>query len=463
VSAALLELGVDLLIVAALVCLGWALIRLVAPSSGPMLALSLAYPAAAALLTWVIYVASLLKVPIDAISVSAAYVLLLAILLGFGRRRPAATPPHGCPHLLWQLSPGQGAVVLALASLCLIAARVSVERSYSTWDAMAIWSIKGYGIAREGTVFAAGRWGAQGLAYPLNLPLQIGIFRIYAGDLLPGSKLIFPIYYLSLTLGVFSILQERLGWKRAGLGALVLATTPAIFQHATLGYANLPFTAYLVLGTLLLSGRCRPAESGDLGMAGILMAGAAWTRAEGLYLVPMIAAAALLANNALGRKPLRLSLNAIPFLAVEALWQPVAGTSPSTSVFLQAIPQALKGWAQFDFHFSAIYWIARYTARQAIEPEVWGVLLPVVIILWMLSGHRLAARWHPASVVIMSSALAIGLWDAAYFYLSSYPFDVQYLLGTSVNRLFMPFWVLVLLAALVLEPQDSNETPAPSV
>jgi hypothetical protein len=106
------------------------------------------------------------------------------------------------------------------------------------------------------------------------------------------------------------------------------------------------------------------------------MAGAAWTRAEGRYLVPMITLAVLLANKALGMAPLRLGWNVVPFRAVEAIWQPVAGARPATGVFLQAIPQAFKAWASLNFHFSAIDWVARYTARQAIEPTAWGVLHP---------------------------------------------------------------------------------------
>jgi multidrug transporter EmrE-like cation transporter len=248
VSAALPELGTDLLIVAAIFWLGWTLLRLANPSVPPLLALSLAYPAGAALLSGVIYAASLLKLPINPLAVGASYFVLQAFPLALNRRRTKARLQDGRSRLPSQFSPRIAAVLLSLTCLSLAVAYISIERSYSTWDAIAIWSIKGYGIAKEGTIFAAARWGGQGLAYPLNLPIQISLFRLFSGDWLPGSKLIFPIYYLALTLGAFSLLQQRLGWKRAGLGALILAATPIILQHGTLGYANLPFTAYLVPG-----------------------------------------------------------------------------------------------------------------------------------------------------------------------------------------------------------------------
>ena len=97
---------------------------------------------------------------------------------------------------------------------------------------MAIWAVKGYGIAREGTIWAAGHWGDHGLAYPLNLPLLIANYR-FTGDMLPASKLIAPLFYISLCVGCLRFwLQRDVSPLTASLGAIGLAATPLLFEHA---------------------------------------------------------------------------------------------------------------------------------------------------------------------------------------------------------------------------------------
>lgn len=454
-TAPALELSIDILIILTLSWMGWTLMRLVAPDAGRLLTLALAYPLGAALYTWSLYLLSLLRVRLSGLSLAIAGCLLMVILQVLRMRRPVENRPTTAPLSFWL---ARGAFLAAAFAIFGLAASLSIERAYSTWDAMAIWGIKGFAIAKEGTIFAAAAWGAQGLAYPLNIPLQIASFRLFSADLLPGSKLIFPIYFLSMVLGFYWTLGRREQNWRAGLAALVLASVPFIFQHATQGYANLPFTFYLVLATATAVSWAREPNPGLLRLTGLLMAGAAWTRAEGLYLVPMILLGIWVARKILGghRLPWKWLLG--PFLVVEITWQPIAAMNVSTATFLRAVPEALAGWGHLDFHLSAFYWIARYTARQGIDPTVWGVTLPVVLVLWLLAKNRLSPRSHAEAFVFLLAAVAVGLWSVGYFYLSSYPFDVKYLLGTSVNRLFMPFWVLLLASGLSLGVRPSENS-----
>jgi hypothetical protein len=141
-----------------------------------------------------------------------------------------------------------------------------------------------------------------------------------------------------------------------------------------------------------------------------------------------------------------------------ALWQPVAASNPSTSAFMRALPQAVQGWLHLDVHLSALYWIARFTARQSIEPSVWAVAVPMIGVPLVLARRRLSPGQQPSALAVLCSAGAVGVWCVAYFYLSSYPFDVMYLLGTSDNRIFMPFWILLLLAALSLNLGEAPST-----
>jgi MYXO-CTERM domain-containing protein len=148
----------------------------------------------------------------------------------------------------------------------------------------------------------------------------------------------------------------------------------------------------------------------------------------------------------------------LPFAAVMLSWQPVAALNPSTGTFMRAIPQATEAWLRLDLHFSALYWIARFTSRQAIDPGVWGAALPLVVVLAFLAWRRRSLEKQSSAFMLLGAAVAVGIWCVAYFYLSSYLSDVKYLLGTSVNRIFMPFWVLLLLSALFLDTHKADET-----
>lgn len=456
-----IEVAIGSLAAISLSLVGWSLGGLVAPGSRPLVRLAPAFPIGGAFVSWLMYSASLLRLPLTTGVVAVGLVLLTSLsILSMKLPRRIPSIASGGEEPIEHFPPAIGKFLFLLGALALFAIvlRLALERGYSTWDAMAIWSIKGYGIAREGTVMAAARWGSHGLAYPLNIPIHIALFRLLTTDLVPISKIIFPLFYISLLVGSFAWLSERHDWTWASAGALVIGTLPIIFQHGTLGYANLPFTAYLALGTLSLISWQERGGRGDLWLGAFLLAGASWTRAEGLYLVPLVWLSVLTVHRALAGEWLNPGWSVVPFALAMILWQPVAASSPSTSTFMRAIPQAIKGWLHLDVHLSALYWIARFAARQAVEPSVWAVMMPLIGVLLVLARKHLSPRQQPSAFALLCSAGVVGAWGVAYFYLSSYPFDVTYLLGTSVNRVFMPFWILLLLAALSLNLGEASSS-----
>ncbi len=250
---------------------------------------SLSFPIGAGTLTLILFLTSWLGVPYTKTSLIGIYIGFCVVLScgailvrSKSGQDKAQTDAASSP----EASLGLRRLFYAIVFLCfLVIAYLSVARSYSTWDAIGIWGIKGYGIAKEGTIFAGERWGSHGLTYPLNIPLQISIFRLLDGDVLPGSKLIFPVYFISLVLGAYRFWRRYVEWKFAAMGALLLASLPIVFEHGTIGYANLPFTTYLVLGLLhVLEGISGGDARGQI-IGGLLLGLATWTRPEGVFLV----------------------------------------------------------------------------------------------------------------------------------------------------------------------------------
>jgi len=216
--------------------------------------LSLSFPIGIGLLTLILFLSSWIGVPYTKTNLIGIYISLFALLCcsamfvwSKSGRHKAQSEAASAPEA------SLGLRMLFYSTLFLfflVITYLSVTRAYSTWDAIGIWGIKAYGIVKEGTIFAGERWGSHWLTYPLNITLQISIFRLLDGDVLPGSKLIFPMYFISLILGAYRFWKKHVEWKFAALGALLLASLPIVFKHGTIGYANLPFTAYLVIGLL---------------------------------------------------------------------------------------------------------------------------------------------------------------------------------------------------------------------
>jgi len=346
---------------------------------------------------------------------------------------------------------GLRALFYGLLFLCfLVVAYLSVTRSYSTWDAIGIWGIKGYGIAKEGTIFAGERWGSHGLTYPLNIPLQISFFRLLDGDLSPGSKLIFPMYYISLILGAFHFWKRKMEWKFAALGALFLASLPILFEHGTIGYANLPFTTYLALGLLQIIDGISNENWREQLLGGLLLGLATWTRPEGVFLVTFALGAVLIGSRALKFGTIQFFAVLPPVILIAGIWQVFTVSSGSQGLIGSALKSAGASWTRMEFHPDALYWTARYLARQSLEFKIWGVLVPLILLILAINIRKLKPKEFPMPFLLLVAGVVVGGAVVLYYYLASFVSDLIYLLGTSVNRTFMPAWVLGIIGVITL-------------
>ena len=275
----------DVFILGGLFLLGALVLRVMLGRVDRLAIISLSFGLGAGLFSWLLFILSWAGVALNKGTILGSYTAIL-IALGllawkFPLQLAEQTPKRKTDGKIavWAT---RGLWVVVLLVIAIIAF-LAVGLSYFGWDDIARWAVKGYGIAYQGTVIAAANWGGVGLSYPLNIPILISIFRILDGDLVPGSKLIFPVFYASLLIGCyrFWVLQGLRKWA-ASLGVLLLASTPILFTHAYMGYANLPFTYYLVSGLLWSIDGMQTRGIGKTLLGGTLLAIAVLTRPEGL-------------------------------------------------------------------------------------------------------------------------------------------------------------------------------------
>ncbi len=455
---------------------GWGLmiLRSIRSDMATAQMISIAYPLGAGLFTFLLFLLSWIGIPLSLTMVVISYLLCVILVVLYGRRTrtnlDAEERSSQKPTTLQSAGWGERIAYLSIFGLVLLAAYLSLQRGYSTWDAIGIWGVKGIGIAHEETVLAGSRWGSHGLTYPLNIPLQIAIFRIVGEQLLVGSKLIFPIFYLSLLLGSYTFLKRQSGTVISLLGVLLLGTTPILFEHGTIGYANLPFVTYLVLGLMSLLQGWREGELHARIVGGIMLSLASWTRPEGAFLLgPILIVLYLGMRRMKPQEPLSQGFWWLPLLLLIVIWQVFMASTGSGGIFGETLRIAWTSISSGDMNFSAIYWTARFAIRQVIDPGVWGVLAPAGILLVFLRRREIFTQGPETIIFLFLPALMAGFSVTAYYYLASFQQDIQYLLGTSVNRLFMPVWVLGFLgvfrsnrsARVVIGATSSDEIQAP--
>ena len=473
-SASLL---VGFAVVAALSALGVQLARAILGKSTWLELLGLAYPLGSGVLTWVLFILSWMGLRITALSVTAtaAFALVGATWASEIRRKQILQSATDSRRVSREDTGGKSVRVgLGLAFALLIAAAlvISVGRSYAAYDAMAGWAVKGYGIAASGSVLAGRNWGMWGLNYPLNIMLQVATFRLFGGDLLPESKLLFPVYLACVCLGIFSFWRRfRVAPALAAAGLMLIATNPVVFIHATNGYANLPFAAILTMGVLAAIDGVLERDPRRQIISGLLLGIGVWTRPEGFLYVALVAAA-MAALARLGRRgrlyPLAFT---VPIVGLSVPWLLFAWTHYELDpVWIQqgdtavlAISNLLEGISAGGAQLSTLYLIVRLFLERALLPENWGAYLPVVTILFVLSA--LARRtWvrseipYLAAVTVITIALPIAL----YLVLSIHGLpDFVLVLRRDFDRAYLPAYFMTnVLAITLLQSRAHDRDPS---
>ena len=470
-------LAIDLLIVAGLAALGLALVRLILGRPGPLESASLAFPVGSGAFTWLLFLLSWAKVPLSPGTILLAYALALGLLFALVRLTRSARLPAGDTP---QSSEADGharvyrAGLLASAVIFLaIMGPLAILKAHSYWDAAAGWIVGGYGIALEGDIRAGQTWGAWGLSYPLNIPLQATLFRLFDGDRLPGSMLVFPIYGLSLAVGAYRFWRRQaVGELQSLVGMLLMLTNPLVLLHSSVGYANLPTTAYLVLGACWMIEGLAKARHSNVILGSLLLGLAGWTRAEavsyGLVLLPAL----LLLARGVRKRWISVGGVLLPFAILVGIWFVFGGTAVRESKLGGAVGSVVPAMQSGEFRLFELYLIPRLLAVRALEPKTWGYLFPIAGVLCLAGLSRLFRRpagfqqWAMVVTTAIFAAIPVGL-----FYIQSFTFPDHFipLLNRSFDRAFLPAATMVLVLGFTLffgrdgaDGISGAATPAPA-
>jgi hypothetical protein len=424
--------------------------------------LCLGFPLGAGILTWVVFLVSWAGITISRLSVGAAYLLLLVAFALLARRTRPLGRAIEWSRAEWRRSAPRLLLVGAAVGVLCLAVGLAVGISYRLYDPVQIWSVKGYGISLEGTIRAAETWGVHGLSYPLNLPLQVALFHLLDGDLLPGSKLLYPIYGLSLCLALFTFLRrQRVNWLTAALGSLLLGTVPIVFFHSVEGFANLHFTFYLTAGILWGVQGVHSGSVREQWLAGLLLGLAAWTRPEGIIYSLGVLLVFVVAARITKQGRVSIAAMGVPVVVLAGAWFlfGLGGGHMRGSNLDQAVSVAASEVSAGEIDLGGLWTILRVFGRAAFVPframfpatsaTAWGALFPVVLILMLPRLGRFRPAVDPRRFTLLLQWLFVAGANVAVFYVRSYskPSFAAFI-ERAFPRAFLPTAVLMTVLAL---------------
>jgi hypothetical protein len=454
------DLFLDLVLLAALLGLGALVARTLVGAWDATRVVSLAFPIGSGLLTWLIFLGSWAGFRIALLNVALIMGMTAAVCVGLlvhqNRKQsreasdPKAAGSAWGKSTVWVVGSLGALAVLWLA----VNAYLAVAQSYSLWDAIAIWSVKGYGIALEGSVFAGREWGGNGLAYPLNIPMLVSLFTLAGGDPLPASKVIFPLYFASLLVGVYRF-SRTWGMRRelAGLAVLYVASIPVLYTDSTTGYANAPMTAYLVLGGLTILEGAQASSSRNLVTGGVLLGLASWTRAEGVAYAAAILVSGLMVLAFFERARAKWLWALVPLVVIIGPWLVFYRLHGGDVGRLAAgaISSAFQALLSGQWHLGTIRLILQEAIRALVDVKSWGWVWPLSMVLVALLYPRASRTERAGFLAAAAMCGASVLVTIAIFYIGSFGIaGLRTWLATTFRRELLPSPLLLFASILPL-------------
>jgi hypothetical protein len=425
--------------------------------------ISMIFPIGIGINSLLLFWFSLAGVPLNFLVIWIAPFLGLAVLVFLRLKvlnKPISfSPIQSLREILINSSLSSKILVIGVGAVTLLALLQSIYFAYGNWDGAAIWAGQGYGISLESSIFAVERWGSHGMAYPLNIPLAISVFKTLSGDLLPTSKVIFPIFLASASLGLAGHALARRGqpWLVV-LGSLTFISAPVIFIHGTSGFADLPFSTYLVLGVLWGVRAMEKRAKSLFLLSGVLLAISTWTRPEGIgYVVLVVLLCTALHQMVLNGKIHWLYWLA-PILVAAIPWTLLSMQHVANSAMGVSLQDFTKNILAGNLNLRDLYLIPRLFLDRALNPDRWGYLFPAITLILLFSLGRFDPRRNPAQFTFAALTVLIALIPVGLFYVQSFTRGSEYIpmINRSFDRAFFPATMMLTFLVMTAFPETER-------
>ncbi len=332
---------------------------------------------------------------------------------------------------------------------------------HGDWDAFSIWNLRAKFLAGGGdswrhavsTGLQAHHLGASHPDYPLLLSGLIAQSWLASGRVdvaVPAAiGLVYALALVALTAGSIAWLRDE---KAAWVGLLLLSGSELFASQIASQYADIPLACYVLATVALLAGAVeRPAVTALI-WAGLLAALGAWTKNEGLVFLLL---AAIWCGWRAGRSSLFAFLaGAAPVLALVLFFK--SWVAPATAgLFPKTLAEAFGKLSDPQ----RAWMILRAYATTLWELGPWWAHPIVLALIWVWAAGRVEpARRRQLAV----AALPLAMLAADFMVYMVTVADLNWHLGTSVNRLWLQVWPSLVMSLLLLARPGTAQEAAPA-
>ncbi len=347
-------------------------------------------------------------------------------------------------------------LLLALAALLAVAiATAAIAAGWQfnpqgNWDAWAIWNLRARFLA-SGAALAPRAWSPLlgSVTHP-DYPLLVSALVARSWAFSHSVSAAAPeaasyAFFLALVALVAGGVAALRGPVLGALAALVLAASPAVVHEVPAQYADVPLACYFA-GALVFVLLDQPV------VAGILAGCAAWTKDEGALFLVLFGAAVLVFRRG---SFLRAAAGALPALALLLVFKLGLARGDASSLLASSLPAAAHRLAEAGRYGTILAAFAREFAN--LGPGLYHPVLPLAAAAVVLRFDR--ARLREAA---LAGALAVALLVGYFGVYLITPNALEWQLQTSLGRLLVQVWPLLLLAAFAcLREPRLAAVPAP--
>lgn len=356
---------------------------------------------------------------------------------------PASTTTN---HRLLSLALWLGVVGAAIAFVA-----HSAVSPQGGWDAWMTWNMHARAIVRGGDHWREVLTSLPGWShpdYPLLVPGSVARMWTYLGRETPLAPVSVAMLFTFATAGLLyssvSILRSR---TQGTLAVLLLLGTKFFILHGASQYADVPF-GYFLLATLVLLALTEPwpeDRASLLVLAGITAGLSAWTKNEGMLLLPVVIVGyGLVIVRARGwhtglTDARAFAIGLAPVLAI-IVWFKI-GLAPANDLMAD---QGFRRTAERLLEGSRYLQVLGGAAHAFLEITTLGLLGVLLLGYFLCAGRAPAGPWRLGA---RTAAIVLVLLLAGYAtVLLTAPAPLLATNIRSMNRLFLQLWPSTLFA-----------------
>jgi hypothetical protein len=249
----------------------------------------------------------------------------------------------------------------------------------------------------------------------------------------------------------------------AAVGCMAIMTIPAVFIYSTLGFANLPFSAYMVLGTLWSTWGLLDQDAGGLGLGCLLLGFAAWTRPEGAGFAALLLVALLACHRLLLRRNVPHLAALLPLPLIAGVWLAFGYPYIRGDEVGELLGEFVRRLGRGEVLLAPALEVLRFYWAVLWRWHTWGVLavwLPPLVglgIRRLKAGVR-ALAWMSGLAGLLAAAVPFGMFLVAA-YSQGYG---EGFLDVSFDRALFPGAVLLIWTAVLIAAAPMEEGAGPA-